>query len=60
MAANDVSDRAVSKGAAPPKKPLSPAAERALAEAAARRAGAQRQQDSASDQPKETPGPRRA
>jgi hypothetical protein len=55
MAANDVSDRAASEDVAAPKKPLSPAAERALAEAAARRA-AQRQQDGASDQPKETQG----
>jgi len=63
MASNDVSDRAVFKDAVAPKKSLSPAAERALAEAAARRAAAerqnesaQRQQDGASDQPKETRG----
>jgi hypothetical protein len=49
MAPNDVSDRA-------PKKPLSPAAERALAEAAARRDAAQRQKASSAAQPKETPG----
>ena len=56
MAANDVSDRAVSKGAAPPKKPLSAAAERALAEAAARRAAAEQQKSKSAAQPKETQG----
>jgi hypothetical protein len=39
--------------AAPPKKPLSPAAERALAEAAARRAERDRAQ---AERPKEVPG----
>jgi hypothetical protein len=49
MASNDASDRA-------PKKPLSPAAERALAEAAARRAVAELQKAGSTTQPKETPG----
>jgi hypothetical protein len=49
MAPNDVSDRA-------PKKPPSPAAERALAEAAARRVAAERQKAGSPEQPKETPG----
>jgi hypothetical protein len=57
MAPNDGSDRTASKDApraATSKQPLSPAAERALAEAAARRA--QRQKDSAAEPPKEIQG----
>ena len=49
MAPNDGSDRA-------PKKLLSPAAERALAEAAARRAATDREKDGSAAQPKETQG----
>jgi hypothetical protein len=40
-------------GSPPPRKPLTPAAERALAEAAARRADAERKQQ---DRPKELKG----
>jgi len=56
VAPNDRSDRAASKPTPPPKKPLSPAAERALVEAAERRAAAERQKQGAAGQPSENHG----
>ena len=50
MAPNDRSDRAASKHAPPPKKPLSPAAERQ------RQAAAEQQRQGGAGQPKEAQG----
>ena len=54
------SDPAVADAAAPPRKPLTPEAQRALAEAAERRAKAERegQQENIPGAPKEVQGPK--